>query len=314
MADPADLSQHPSAQSYQKPPQSPKRTLLLYQQDPTLRTHTTHIQSIQPFTTLASDHQTLFKTGTPSHHVVITASTIFCAQGGGQPSDTGLMHGTSSSPRCSFSVESTRYGSHGQIFHFGHFLPPPSSSSSTATTANNSAPMFTVGEEVSQTIDSPKRDLHARIHTAGHILGLAVRHLRQMGTIPDDVRERKAMHYPDSAFVEFNGLIDGRHKEAIQAKADELVAAQIPVLVHFWSEAEMEERCAMPFDPALKAQAGEGDGDGRGSLLRAVEVQGVGAYPCGGTPTVDTGSCGLVVRRVSRQKGVSRVSYQVVEV
>lgn len=36
--------------------------------------------------------------------------------------------------------------------------------------------------------------------------------------------EAKASHYPESAAVEFVGVIDGKYKAAIQAKTDEFVA------------------------------------------------------------------------------------------
>ena len=163
---------------------------------------------------------------------------------------------------------------------------------------------FVPGATVRQMIDVPKRRLHARIHTAGHILGLAVRELRD---VVGPVVDGKAMHYPQSAFVEFHGLIEGRHKGAIQAKVNEIVARKIPVNVHFWSEDVMRETCVIPPAEGMVEEVGKGE------LLRAVEVEGLGAYPCGGTPMPDTGSCGMVVRRITRQKGVTKISYQVVE-
>jgi len=42
------------------------------------------------------------------------------------------------------------------------------------------------------------------------------------------------------------------------------------------------------------------------------EVDGAGSHPCGGTLVTSTADLGEVrVRRISRQKGVSRVSYEV---
>ena len=152
-----------------------------------------------------------------------------------------------------------------------------------------------------QEIDGEKRDLHSRIHDGGHILSLAVRHLRS--AIPD-VTELKASHYPDAAFVEFKGLIDGKHKDAIQAKCDEFVNAGLPVEVRWWDEKELREKCA--FVPEV-VHAGD-----KGGLIRAVDIVGAGAYPCGGTHVEDTSLVGKVnVRKISRSKGISKISYSV---
>ena len=224
----------------------------------------------------------------------MTASTIFHVQGGGQPADTGTM--TSTSTGSVFEVQSTRYGPDHQISHFGQFSPGPSQPPGTTSTP------FEPDEEVLQSIDVEKRKLHARIHTAGHIIGVAVHELRDLiGPVTDG----KAMHYPESAFVECIGLIDAKHKDAIQAKVDEIVAREIPVRVHFWPAEEMKTRCLIPPAPEMVEAVGEG-------LLRAVDIEGLGAYPCGGTPTVDTGSCKMTIKKISRQKGISRISYQVV--
>lgn len=88
-----------------------------------------------------------------------------------------------------------------------------------------------------QAIDREKRDLNSRIHTGGHLVGLAVRHLG--GLIPD-VSELKAQHYPELSFVDFRGTIESKHKEAIEAKANDFVQSALPVKVYWWNEKERE--------------------------------------------------------------------------
>jgi Ser-tRNA(Ala) deacylase AlaX len=88
-----------------------------------------------------------------------------------------------------FEVSSVRNASEGRILHLGKFTTPGST--------------FHENDSVHQAIDGVKRELNSRIHTGGHIVGLAVRHLSE--SIPG-VKELKAQHYPDSAFVEFQGL------------------------------------------------------------------------------------------------------------
>ncbi|KAI9740242.1 MAG: hypothetical protein M1834_004820 [Cirrosporium novae-zelandiae] len=261
------------------------RTRLLYQHDQKLRSIITKVLAVQPVSALSEANRALFKQAADEDHVVVTTDTIFYVQGGGQPSDTGIMSSEDAGDVTSFEVASVRHGSEGCVLHLGRFVPPDSRT-------------FTENESVKQTIDGEKRDLHSRIHTAGHLLGLAVRSLSQ--SMPD-VTELKAQHYPGSAFVEFQGLIDGKHKGAIQAKTNELMQQATPVNVHFWNEKELKEKCVIvPDNVALPD----------GELMRAVEIEGAGAYPCGGTHFPNTSDVGPIqIRKISRQKGRSKVSY-----
>ena len=183
-----------------------------------------------------------------------------------------------------FQVSSVRNASNGQILHLGRFQGPE----------------FTRGDTILQTIDVAKRTLNSRIHTSGHVVGLAVRHLAK--DIPNIV-ELKAQHYPETAFVDFQGSIDGKHKDAIQAKVDDFIRRALPVKVYFWNERELREKCAVV--PAAVAIP-EGD------LIRAVDIEGAGAYPCGGTHVPNTSLVGKVyVKKISRSKGNSKISYSI---
>ena len=261
---------------------------------------------------LSEIDRTLFKQipHDPNHQVVVTAETIFYAQGGGQPSDTGTMRSVpedqdqsslTDAVASSFSVHAVRHSvsSPGQILHLGRFQPGNSQT-------------FTVGQSVHQAIDGEKRQLHSRIHDAGHILGLAVRHLSHgSGEQPTlaEVTELKAQHYPDAAFVEFRGLIDGKYKDAIQAQCDAFVSQALPIKVYWLNEAELREKCAIVPDNLAAASDG---GDDEPGLFRAVDIEGAGAYPCGGTHVTDTSVVGKVeVRRITRSKGITKISYQI---
>lgn len=266
------------------------RTKLVYQDQQDLRHHTSKVVSIAPVSTLPEADQSLVKGPSSDDHVLITDETIFYVQGGGQPTDTGTITPASSDSDSVFEVQSVRHPAKGhQILHFGRFNPPTSKP-------------FSPGEEIKQSIDGGKRDLYSRLHTAGHVLGFAINALSREGVLPP-LTESKASHYPDSAAVEFGGLIDGKHKAAIQAKTDEFVAGAAPVRIHYWPLEELKEKCTGAEDFVLP------EGEERG---RVVEMVGMGAYPCGGT---HVGDCSLVgkieVKKISRSKGVSRVSYRV---
>jgi Ser-tRNA(Ala) deacylase AlaX len=198
-----------------------------------------------------------------------------------------------------FTVNSVRHGDSGRILHYGQF-------------AAGTTP-FAAGMEVVQTIDSAKRNLHSRIHTAGHLLGLAVRHLAnevvQGGA--QAFSEQKASHYPGDSRVEFGGLIAGEHKDAIQRLANDYVRRGLPVKICFCMEmAEVKRRCGEDATKEMKMTAEMRDNGG----MRVVEVEGLGGYPCGGTHlplTSDVG--GIVVTGIKRRQGVSKVSYGVLD-
>jgi len=183
------------------------------------------VTSIHPFTTLEEANRLLFKQGSNADHVVITQKTIFHPQGGGQPSDVGTM---TSKPGSSFTVAAVRMDAvrDGQVLHFGRF----------SGTEN----VFKEGETVEQAIDVEKRLLYCRLHTAGHVLGAAVKHLLEKEV--EGFEELKASHFPDAASCEFQGLIDGKWKEPIQKKVDEFIAAAMPVEIGWWDEEEFQKR------------------------------------------------------------------------
>ena len=230
----------------------------------------------------------LFKQVTEEDLIVITAETIMYAQGGGQPSDTGVMRSLDPENPTIFEVSSVRSAPDGQILHLGRY---------TTTTGTP----FVTGDLVHQVIDAEKRELHSRIHTGGHLVSLAVRHLAEF--IPD-VMELKAQHYPDAAFVDFRGLIDGKHKESIQAGVNELIQRALLVKVCWLTETELREKCTIvPEAVAIP----EGD------LVRVIDVVGAGACPCGGTHVPDSSKVGnVLVKKISRSKGNSRISYTLV--
>lgn len=156
-----------------------------------------------------------------------------------------------------------------------------------------------------QNINSERRDLNSRIHTAGHVIASAVRALMAAEEGLSGVSELKAQHYPDVAFVEFKGLIGGEFRDIIQEAAQGIVDAGREVRL-FWVLAEELEGKGVVTPEGMPVVAGA---DGR---VRVVEIEGYGGYPCGGTHVEDTGAVGrIVIKGVKRQKGISKVSYAV---
>lgn len=195
--------------------------------------------------------------------------TIFYAQGGGQPSDTGAIKSDQPS---TFEVSLVRKTPAGTYLHFGKY---------------NDAP-FAVGQQVVQRIDELKRTYHSRLHTAGHVVGLA------MQLLMPDKKKVKANHFPKEASMEYEGLLYNEDKSLIQDKVDELVRRDLAILIS-WVDGENGE-----------------EGRSHDGRTRIASIGGLDHNPCGGTHVSRTGLIGsIVIRKISRQKGISRVSYDV---
>lgn len=274
-------------------------TRLVYQEHESLREHTSKVTNVQSFNDLPAEEQNLFKTGDDQTHVVELGETIFYVQGGGQPSDTGNISISRGSKEQIFSVKAVRYGIEGRVLHFGHFEPTDDP--------------FTKAETVTLKIDGERRDIHSRVHTAGHLIGLAVRSLAL--TTPDlkDVTELKASHYPGACFVDFKGSIAGDHKAAIETNASAFVTSDLPIKIDWYAPDELKENGVITAEgmPIVAGDSGK---------VRVVDIVSAGpggsrgAYPCGGTHVPETGKVGrVVVRNIKRQKGNSKVSYEVTD-
>ncbi|KFA79331.1 hypothetical protein S40288_03569 [Stachybotrys chartarum IBT 40288] len=270
-----------------KAPSMP-RTLLAFQRNGHLATLQAAVTAVRQVASLEEADRGLFKQAQDDDHVVVTDATVFHPQGGGQPSDVGVMEAESGP---TFNVHMVRMAATKQdeVLHFGRF-------------ADTSA-VFQPGQIVTQTIDQEKRLLYSRYHTAGHVLGSAVRHLLEKQVEGFD--ETKASHFPDSAACEFLGLIEGKWKDAIQEKLDAYIAKDMPVEIDWWDEADFKSNGLERLIPDRKAMGMADD-----EKFRVVKIIGAEAYPCGGTHVDSTQLCGkTVVKKISRSKGTSRVSY-----
>ena len=275
------------------------RTHLAFHFDAKLLRLKTTIQSIRCITALESANQCLFKQATETDHVVVTKETIFHPQGGGQPSDEGSMtalcaDNNDDAHSTAFQVLAARMDAvnKGQVLHLVRF----------AEASDYAA--ICPGDVVEQVVDQEKRLLYSRLHTAGHVLGSAVRHLLE-GEVPG-FDELKASHFPDSAACEFRGSIEGKWKEPIQERVNAYVNRAMPVEIEFWTEEDFRRENLERLIPDRRLLPPGQD------RFRVVRIIGAEVYPCGGTHVDTTNLCGpTVVKKISRGKGVSRVSYTV---
>jgi Ser-tRNA(Ala) deacylase AlaX len=79
----------------------------------------------------------------------------------------------------------------------------------------------------------------------------------------------------------------------------------MPVEIDFWSEEDFRRE-------GLERLIPKDVGVPEGEKFRVVKIVGAEVYPCSGTHVETTDLCGKVgVRKISRQKGTSRVGYNV---
>ncbi|GKT81539.1 thrRS/alaRS common domain-containing protein [Colletotrichum tofieldiae] len=188
-----------------------------------MRELVTSVVSWQPLTTLEENDRAQFKSVFNTRDgAIVTKEIIFHPQGGGQPSDCGTIV-SKENPLLRFEVHLVRKLPNGLILHAVKRV-----TAEVNITADGSVPAFRNSEPVLLRIDHQTCDFHSRLHTAGHLVGLAVRQLAGKIVV---VSEVKANHAPGSSFVEFAGQISGEHKAAIQAVVDDMVASNRTVNV-----------------------------------------------------------------------------------
>ncbi|KAL3472342.1 major facilitator superfamily domain-containing protein [Aspergillus californicus] len=282
-------------------------TEALYLNDATLHKSATQLISIQRISSLNDEGQGLAKNIAVDDFAIVTAQTVFYPQGGGQPSDTGFIvrrpdNDLSETSGPSFEIFLVRKASDGTIFHFGRFGLAPGDTGLISQPQPPAQLPFTNNDPINLQINSPKREFHSRLHTAGHIIGLAMRLLEP---ILGSRKKVKANHFPGEASMEFEGLLYNEHKSVIQEKVNEIVAQRLPVRISWWDEDEVERRK----EELDMVEGREVGGLGR---VRIAEIGDLDANPCGGTHVAHTGETGEIrIRKIGRTRGVSRVSYEV---
>lgn len=131
---------------------------------------------------------------------LIFDKTIFHPQGGGQPSDEGdLIHENGKLELVSLSYDREKdivyHKVNKEKFH---------------------ELQIKEGNFFNMKIDENKRRLYARLHSAGHLLDIAVTALN----LP--LTPGKGYHFPDSPYVEYNGKLDKNDINSLQEKIEKI--------------------------------------------------------------------------------------------
>eukprot|EP01102_Stenamoeba_stenopodia_P005023 TRINITY_DN15524_c0_g1_i1.p1 TRINITY_DN15524_c0_g1~~TRINITY_DN15524_c0_g1_i1.p1 ORF type:complete len:288 (+),score=64.36 TRINITY_DN15524_c0_g1_i1:50-865(+) len=218
---------------------------------------------------------------TKKKHVILLDKTIFHPQGGGQPFDTGFILGKDNR----FAVTEVRQKGD-EVQHIGTF--------------ENEANEFQEGDEVDLEINESDRRLYARLHSAGHLLDVAIRNVGQTQLVPG-----KGYHFPAGPFVEYIGSIDAKERETVRKNLE----LEINKLVK--EGAEVEVKTAHGADQIKEYCGSVPDYISTEKPCRVVFIK--EGCPCGGTHVKNTAEIGgVVVPKITVKKNVSRVSYRLV--
>lgn len=232
---------------------------------------------LENFNLLNSEGKVLEITQENGSEIIILDQTIFYPQGGGQPYDKGIIEGASGK----FLVEEVRFVD-GIVKHIGKF----------------ESGSFQSGETVKCLVDEARRTLHSKIHSAGHVVDMAVSAL-QLNWLPG-----KGYHFPEGPYVEYAGSLDGLDKEKLKTDIENLcnkfVAEDRETKLIFMEKIKMKEVCH--FVPDYIPE---------GKPARVV-MYGDFGVPCGGTHVGRLSNIRQITIRKIKASGENiRVAYDV---
>ncbi|KAJ4264322.1 hypothetical protein NW762_005518 [Fusarium torreyae] len=269
--------------------QQPTKTVLLYQHDQDKDDVNVHVISCVPFDSLDESKKAMFVHPEEGLDVIITDQTIFVPKVDGQGSDAGLMRlileeqpQQDADPPPMFTVTQVRTTSEGLVLHLGGF----------------GWGSFSPGDQVQQRVNPTFREMHSKLHSAGHILGLAI---RRLASILGEVVELEGQYHFGRSFVQFRGLINEHHREAIESATNDIIEENLPINIRWWTSDELRDKCSYSSHSSTVS-----DGD----LTRVVEFEGAGAYPCSGTHMARTKDVGPIdILDISHESGITKISF-----
>lgn len=210
--------------------------------------------------------------------IVVLNQTIFYPQGGGQPYDQGVIEGKSGK----FLMEEVRFVE-GIVKHIGKFEKGE----------------FKKGDEVKCLVDRERRELNSRLHSAGHLVDMAVTELK-LGWTPG-----KGFHFPNGPYVEYAGELGEIDREKLkadlEAACNKFIGQDIPVKAVFMDKDKMLKVCHFVPDYLPEGKPGR------------VVMFGDFGVPCGGTHVSSLGEIKSETIRKIKSEGSNniRVAYDI---
>ncbi len=212
-----------------------------------------------------------------SKTVIIVDQTCFYPRGGGQDWDTGSI----TTPSAKFKVEEVRLDESGTVQHIGEFTQET----------------IAAGDRVTCVVDKQRREDNTRLHSAGHLLDMAVESLA-LPWMPG-----KGAHYPHMSFVEYASekLVDDTTQGKLQEKINQLQRNNYENKILFMPVGQMQQYCQhIPENIPTNKPA------------RIVLYNDTFGIPCGGTHVRSVSDIGqIIIRKIKAKKGIIKVSYSV---
>lgn len=241
--------------------------------------------------------------------IIILDSSIFYPQGGGQPYDQGTISKptqTATGQNIIFKVEQVRYQD-GQVLHIGHFINPDGSPA-----AVNSNTSIQLGEIVKCQVDQPRRILHSRLHSAGHLIDYALENLGY------NFEPTKGYHYSEGAYDEYKGEIRSEPgvnpdvqraalAQKIETEVNRMIQIGAPITMKIMSEQELRKICKHFPNTNTHGKPL------RGAILHLPKNEGGDrGIPCGGTHVANIKEIShMTIPKIKCKSGQVRISYRV---
>ena len=199
---------------------------------------------------------------------ILLDQTIFYATSGGQPGDSGTLK---SSNGQTIKIGTTIYGENkSDIIHV------PFEDQSTPK----------IGDKVESELDWERRHKHMRVHTALHILSVAVPFPVTGGQI-SDTGGRLDFDIPEQNFT----------KESVTQKVNEIITADYKVTDEWITDEELASNPGLVKTMSVKPPVGAGK-------VRLVRIgTDIDLQPCGGTHVKSTGEIGPIEVTKIENKG-----------
>jgi Ser-tRNA(Ala) deacylase AlaX len=210
---------------------------------------------------------------------ILLNKTCFYPRGGGQDWDKGII----TKEGASFDIEEVRLDENGYVHHIGTI----------------SSGDFSAGDNVSGKVDHERRMINTRLHSAGHVIDMAI------DSLGLDWIATKGQHYPELSAVEYSGTWEPERSEevksSIENKANEFISKGTENILKFMPVNEMHTICRHVPDNIPKNKPG-----------RVVIYGDNFGIPCGGTHVKNLTQIGSVtVPKLKEKKGIIRVNYTV---
>lgn len=209
---------------------------------------------------------------------IVLDQTCFYPRGGGQDWDTGTI----STAQGSFEVQEVRLDEEGVVHHFGIM------SGEIAT-----------GDEVETRVDSARRQINTRLHSAGHLIDMAMSKLQPNWT------PGRGAHFPHMSFVEYEVPEETADTEAVKAALEEelktLTASDYQNQLQYVDKSDLSKYCRhvpenIPVNKPTRM------------VLYADDF----GIPCGGTHVKNVKEIGeITITKIKVKKGLAKVSYAV---